>query len=165
MGAVYGFLIDETTGLNAETLPAMRTALSVDSSNLPDVAVFERWYHRSSQATAFPYMSIIIDSTSAESAPNSRLYTVDFTVALVVLDANVDGDEADVVTALWRYGDALKTIFQRRTPAAKQGWTLDGATGIIRAEITDQTPGADPTIAAPNVALLTGLSVVTAEEF
>lgn len=166
MDAVYGFLTDGSDGLNAETLPAMRTALSLSTAQLPNVAIFEKWYHRSSTATEFPYMSIVIDSTTGETeGTNSRMYQVSFSLALVVLDANISGDETDVVHALWRYGDAIKTLAQRRVPMARQGWTLNASPGIIRSAVTDQTPGADPTITAPNVVLLTGLSVVTAEAF
>ena len=52
--AVNALLTDGTYGLNAETLPAMRTALGLTSADLPDVAVFEKWYHRADQAVSFP---------------------------------------------------------------------------------------------------------------
>ena len=163
--AVYEYLVDETTGLNAETLPALRTALGVDSSILPDVATVEKWYHRAAQANAFPYLSITVDSTSGEVEANSRFYDVRIQLGLVVLDANIDGNEVDVVTAMWRYGAALNTIMQRRTGAGSQGWTLGQASGIIRATITAETPGADPGLAVPNVALLTDLLVRTSEAY
>ena len=166
MDAVHSFITDGTYGLNAETLPALRTALSLSTAQLPNVAIFEKWYHRSSQATEFPYMSIVVDSSTGETdGTNARMYQVSLSLALVVLDANIDGDEPDVVQALWRYGDAIKTLAQRRVPMSRQGWTLSASPGIIRSAVTDQTPGADPTISAPNVVLITGLSVVTAEAF
>ena len=164
LDALYGLLSDGSTGLNAETLPAMRTALGVGTGALPDIAIMEKWYHRSAQSTKFPYMSIVIESTTGEQATNSRFYSVDFSLGLVVLDQNIDGNEVDVLTAAWRYGDAIKTLLQRRSPG-KQGWTLNNATGIIRAVVDSQTPGADPTLSAPNVALLTRVTVTTAEEY
>jgi len=165
MDALYAFLTDGSTGLNAETLAAMRSDLSITTAELPDIAIVERWYHRASQATSFPYLSIVISSSSAEQEPNSRFYSTTFTMGLVVLDAGIAGDEVDVVTALWRYGDALKTLFQRRTPRGRQGWTLNNASGIIRASVAGQIPGSDPSITAPNVALMTEVTIVTSEEY
>ena len=165
MDALYAFLTDPTTGLNAETLPTMRTDLGIDTDALPDVAVFEKWYHRGGQATAFPYLSLVVSSSGGELEPNSRMYEVTFDVALVVLDRDIDGNEVDVLQASWRYGDAIKTIMQRRVPMGQQGWTLDVATRIIRATVDQQFPGADPTIAADNAAILTTVTIVTAEEY
>lgn len=161
--ALHTLLTDGSTGLNAETLPAMRTALGIDTTNLPNVATFEKWYHRASQATSFPYMSIVVESTSGEESTNSRFYSVDFSLGLVVLDQNIAGNEVDTMVAAWRFGDAIKTLLQRRVGG--QGWTLNTATGIIRAAIASQTPGSDPTLAAPNIALLTRVTVITAEEY
>ena len=158
MDALYAFLTDPTTGLNAETLPTMRTDLGIDTAALPDVAVF-------GQATAFPYLSLVVSSSGGELEPNSRMYEVTFDVALVVLDRDIDGNEVDVLQASWRYGDAIKTIMQRRVPMGQQGWTLDVATRIIRATVDQQIPGADPTIAADNAAILTTVTIVTAEEY
>jgi hypothetical protein len=163
--ALNSYLTDGATGLNAETLPALRTALGITTANLPDVATVEQWYHRAAQANAFPYLSITVDSTSGEVEANSRFYDVRLQLALVVLDANIDGNEVDVVTALWRYGDAIKTIMQRRTGAGSQGWTLGQSSGIIRATVDAQTPGADPGLAVPNVALLTDLTIRTSESY
>lgn len=163
--AVNALLTDGTYGLNAETLPAMRTALGLTSADLPDVAVFEKWYHRADQAVSFPYMSMVVSATTGELEANSRFYRVSFELGLVVLDQNIPGNEVDVMVAAWRYGDAIKTLFQRRTGAGGQGWTLGNATGIIRATVAGQTPGADPGLSAPNVALLTTLDVVTSEEY
>ena len=70
-----------------------------------------------------------------------------------------------MLVAGWRYGDALKTLFQRRVGAGGQGWTLGNASGIIRSEITSQQVGADPGLSVPNVALLTTLEVVTSESY
>ena len=83
----------------------------------------------------------------------------------MVLDQDIAGNEVDVLTAGWRYGDAIKTIFQRRTSSGGQGWTLANASGIIRATVTSQQVGADPGLAVPNVALLTTVEVVTSEEY
>jgi hypothetical protein len=163
--AVFAMLTDGTTGLNAATLPAMRTALGIGSSDLPDIAVFEKWYHRAEQSTAFPYLSVSVNGTTGEVETNSRFYRVTFDLGLVVLDSNIAGNEVDVLTAGWRYGDALKTLFQRRTGAGGQGWTLGNASGIIRASITSQQLGADPGLSVPNVALLTTLEVLTSEEY
>jgi len=162
--AVNALLTDGTYGLNAVTLPAMRTDLSITTAELPDVATFEQWYHRAEQANAFPYMSIVVNSTSGEMEPNSRFYRVTFDLGLVVLDQDIAGNEVDVLTAGWRYGDAIKTIFNRRaSPAGGQGWTLGNASGIVRATVTSQLPGADTDVAAPNVALLTSVEVITSE--
>ena len=161
--ALYALLTDGTTGLNAETLPAMRTALGVGTGDLPDVAKFEQWYHRASQATEFPYISVVVESSSGEQGVNSRMYETEFSLGLVVLDQNIDGNEVDVMVAAWRYGDAIKTLMQRRLGG--QGWTLNTATGIIRASVDSQTPGSDPTLTNPNIALLTRVSVVTAEDY
>ena len=163
--AVNAILTDGTYGLNAVTLPAMRTALSLTTAELPDVATFEKWYHRAEQANAFPYMSVVVNSTTGETEPNSRFYRVTFDLGLVVLDQDIAGNEVDVLTAGWRYGDAIKTIFQRRTSAGGQGWTLANASGIIRATVTSQQVGADPGLAVPNVALLTTVEVVTSESY
>lgn len=163
--AALDFLTEDTYGLNTETLPALRTALGIDSSNLPDVASFEAWYHRSAQARSFPYLSVVVATTTGESSANSRMYTVELDLGLVVLDANVAGDEAATMVACWRYGDAIKTIFNRRLGAGGQGWTLGGSTGITRAEVLSQYVGSDPTLSVPNVALLTRVSVVTSEEY
>jgi len=163
--ALSDFLTDGTYGLNAETLPALRTALGVSTANLPDVASFETWYHRAAQARSFPYLSMVVMQTTGESEPNSRMYSVEFDLGLVVLDANVAGDEAATLIAAWRYGDAIKTIFNRRTGSGGQGWTLGGADGIIRSTVTAQAVGADPTLSVPNVALVTRVSVVTSEEY
>ena len=163
--AVNAILTDGSTGLNAATLPALRTALSIGTGDLPNIATFETWYHRAEQANSFPYMSIVVNSTTGETETNSRFYSVTFDLAIVTLDANIDGNERDVLVAGWRYGDALKTLFQRRTGAGGQGWTLGNASGIIRAEITSQQVGADPGLAVPNVALLTTLEVVTSESY
>lgn len=163
LDALNALLTDGSTGFNAETLPAMRTALGVTTAALPDVAIFERWYHRAAQATAFPYCSIVIESSSGEQGTNSRLYQTDFSLGLVVLDQNISGDEVAVLTAAWRYADAFKTLMQRRTGG--QGWTLDSASGIIRAEVTLQTAGSDPTLSSPNVAVLSQVSVTTAEAY
>ena len=161
--AVNAILTDGSTGLNAATLPALRTALGIGTGDLPNIATFETWYHRAEQANSFPYMSIVVNSTTGETETNSRFYSVTF--AIVTLDANIDGNERDVLVAGWRYGDALKTLFQRRTGAGGQGWTLGNASGIIRAEITSQQVGADPGLAVPNVALLTTLEVTTSESY
>ena len=163
--AVFAMLNHDSTGLNAATLPAMRTALSLSDADLPDGAVFEKWYHRAEQATAFPYLSVAVSGTSGEVETNSRFYRDTFDLGLVVLDSNIPGNEVDVLTAGWRYGDALKTLFQRRTGAGGQGWTLGNASGIIRASITSQQVGADPGLSDPNVALLTTLEVLTSEEY
>lgn len=163
--ALYDLLTDGSTGLNAETLPAMRTALSVGTDVLPNIGQIEKWYHRGPQATAFPYLSIVVNTTTGETELNSRLYSVSFDLGLVVLGQNIAGNEVAVMTAAWRYGDAIKTIMQRRTPMGKEGWTLDGSTRIVRATVESQIPGSDPTIAADNVALLTTVSVLTAEEY
>ena len=163
--ALNDYLTADATGINSTTLPAMRTALGIDSSALPNIATFEKWYHRAAQAAAFPYLSITVDSATGEIEANSRFYDVRLQLGLVVLDANIDGNEVDVVTALWRYGDALKTIMQRRTGAGSQGWTLGQSSGIIRATVDTQTPGADPGLAVPNVALLTDITVRTSEEY
>lgn len=163
--ALYDYINDGSTGLNAETLPALRTALGITTADLPDVATVEKWYHRAAQANAFPYVSITVDSTSGEAEANSRFYDVRLQLALVVLDANIDGNEVDVVTALWRYGDALQTLFKRRTGAGSQGWTLGMASNIIRSTIDSQTPGADPGLAVPNVALLSDISVRIVESY
>ena len=163
--AVNAILTDGSTGLNAATLPALRTALGIGTGDLPNIATFETWYHRAEQANSFPYMSIVVNSTTGETETNSRFYSVTFDLAIVTLDANIDGNERDVLVAGWRYGDALKTLFQRRTGAGGQGWTLGNASGIIRAEITSQQVGADPGLAVPNVALLTTLEVTTSESY
>jgi len=163
--AVAAFLTDETYGLNAETLPALRSALGIAEASLPDILQFESWYHRAAQASGFPYLSAVVNSTSGESEPNSRMYRVDIDLGLVVLDANIAGDEADTLIAVWRYGDAIKTLFNRRLGAGGQGWTLGGATGVIRATVDSQSVGADPTLSVPNVALVTRVSIVTAEEY
>ena len=163
--AVSAFLTDGSTGLTAETLPALRSALGASTAELPDILVFEKWYHRSAQATGFPYMSMVVMNTTGESQPNSRMYRVDFDLGLVVLDANIAGDEKDTLVAAWRYGDAIKTIFNRRLGAGGQGWTLGGASGVIRATVESQAVGADPTLSVPNVALVTRVSVVTSEEY
>ena len=163
--ALYDYLTDGSTGLNAETLPALRSSLGIGTGDLPNVATFEKWYHRAAQANAFPYISITVDSTSGEVEANSRFYDVRLQVALVVLDANIDGNEVDVVTALWRYGDALQTLMKRRTGSGSQGWTLGMASNIIRSTIDSQTPGADPGLAVPNVALLTEVSVRIVESY
>lgn len=163
--AVNAILTDGATGLNGATLPALRAALGIGSGALPSIQVFEKWYHRADQANAFPYCSIVVNSTTGELEPNSRFYRVTFDLAIVVLDANIDGNEKDVLVAGWRYGDALKTLFQRRVGAGGQGWTLGNASGIIRAEITSQQVGADPGLSVPNVALLTTLECVTSESY
>ena len=163
--AVNAILTDGSTGLNAATLPALRTALGIGTGDLPNIATFETWYHRAEQANSFPYMSIVVNSTTGETETNSRFYSVTFDLAIVTLDANIDGNERDVLVAGWRYGDALKTLFQRRTGAGGQGWTLGNASGIIRAEVTSQQVGADPGLSVPNVALLTTLEVVTSEAY
>ena len=164
MDAIYAVLNDGTTGINAQTLATMRTDLGITTAELPDVAQIEQWYHRAGQATLFPYMSITIDSTTGEMEANSRFYRVSFDLALVVLDANVAGNEVQAMVAAWRYGDAIKTIFNRRaSPAGGQGWTLGNASGIVRATVTSQLPGADTDVAAPNVALLTSVEVITSE--
>ena len=163
--AVNAILTDGSTGLNAATLPALRTALSIGTGDLPNIATFETWYHRAEQANSFPYMSIVVNSTTGETETNSRFYSVTFDLAIVTLDANIDGNERDVLVAGWRYGDALKTLFQRRTGAGGQGWTLGNASGIIRAEVTSQQVGADPGLSVPNVALLTTVEVTTSEEY
>ena len=163
--AVHAMLTDGSNGLNAATLPALRTALGISTGDLPNIATFEKWYHRAEQANSFPYLSIVVNSTTGELEPNSRFYRVTFDLALVVLDSNIDGNEKDVLVAGWRYGDALKTLFQRRVGAGGQGWTLGNASGIIRSEITSQQVGADPGLSVPNVALLTTLEVVTSESY
>ena len=163
--AVTALLTDGSNGLNASTLPTLRTALSITTAELPDIGTVEKWYHRAEQANAFPYLSVVVNSTTGESEPNSRFYTVTFDLGLVVLDQDIAGNEVDVLTAGWRYGDAIKTLFQRRTGAGGQGWTLGNASGIIRATVTAQQVGADPGLAAPNVALLTTVEVVTSEEY
>ena len=163
--AVNAILTDGSTGLNAATLPALRTALGIGTGDLPNIATFETWYHRAEQANSFPYCSIVVNSTTGETETNSRFYRVTFDLAIVTLDANIDGNERDVLVAGWRYGDALKTLFQRRTGAGGQGWTLGNASGIIRAEVTSQQVGADPGLSVPNVALLTTLEVTTSEEY
>lgn len=165
MDAMHAYLTDGTTGFNAVTLPDMRTALGVGTGVLPDIAIFEPWYHRAAQATSFPYMSITVDGSTGEMEPNSRFYQVRFQLGLVVLDANIAGDEAATMLALWRYGDAIKTAFQRRVGAGSQGWTLGSSSGIIRATVDAQSPGADPGLANPNVALLTDITVTTSEEY
>ena len=129
--AMMAMLTDGSTGLNASTLPTLRTALS----------------------------------TTGEREANSRFYTVSFDLGLVVLDQDIAGNEVDVMTAAWRYGDAIKTLFQRRVGAGSQGWTLGNASGIIRATVTAQQVGADPGLAVPNVALLTTVEVVTSESY
>ena len=163
--AVNAILTSSDNGLNGATLPALRTALGIGTGALPNIATFETWYPRAEQATSFPYMSVVVNSTTGETETNSRFYRVTFDLALVILDANIDGNERDVLVAGWRYGDALKTLFQRRVGAGGQGWTLGNASGIIRAEVTSQQVGADPGLSVPNVALLTTLEVVTSEEY
>jgi hypothetical protein len=163
--AVNAMLTSSDNGFNAATLPALRTALGISTGDLPNIATFEKWYHRAEQANSFPYLSIVVNSTTGELEPNSRFYRVTFDLALVVLDSNIDGNEKDVLVAGWRYGDALKTLFQRRVGAGGQGWTLGNASGIIRSEITSQQVGADPGLSVPNVALLTTLEVVSSESY
>ena len=163
--AVHDYLTEDATGLNSETLPALRTALGITTAELPDVASFEKWYHRADQARSFPYLSIVVNGTTGESSANSRMYSAEIDLGLVVLDANVSGDEAATMVATWRLGDAIKTIFNRRTGAGSEGWTLGGASGIIRATVDSQSVGADPTLSVPNTAILTRLTVVTSEEF
>jgi len=163
--ALGAFLTDSSYGINAETLPEMRTALSVSTDALPDIGAFEAWYHRSVQAQSFPYLSYVVASSEGESEPNSRFYSVDFDLGLVVLDQSIAGDEAATMVAAWRYADAIKTLFNRRVGGGGQGWTLGGASGIIRATVGAQAVGSDPSIAAPNVALLTRVTVVTSEEY
>ena len=163
--AVNAILTSSDNGLNGATLPALRTALGIGTGDLPNIATFETWYHRAEQANSFPYCSIVVNSTTGETETNSRFYRVTFDLALVILDANIDGNERDVLVAGWRYGDALKTLFQRRVGAGGQGWTLGNASGIIRAEVTSQQVGADPGLSVPNVALLTTLEVTTSEEY
>ena len=163
--AMMAMLTDGSTGLNASTLPALRTALSITTADLPDIQTFEAWYHRAEQANAFPYVSAVVAGTTGEREANSRFYTVSFDLGLVVLDQDIAGNEVAVMTAAWRYGDAIKTLFQRRVGAGSQGWTLGNASGIIRATVTAQQVGADPDLAVPNVALLTTIEVVTSEEY
>lgn len=163
--AVYAMLNSGDYGLNAVTLPALRTSLGITTANLPDIATIEKWYHRAEQSNAFPYMSVVVNSTTGELEANSRFYRVTFDLGLVVLDQSIAGNEVDVLTAAWRYGDAIKTIFQHRVGPPGQGWTLANANGIIRATVTGQQVGADPGLAVPNVALLTTLEVVTSEEY
>ena len=163
--ALTALLNDGTYGLNAETLPALRTALGIDSTTLPDIATLEQWYHRADQANAFPYMSVVVNSTSGENEPNSRFYTVRLDLGLVVLDQNIPGNEVDVLQAAWRYGDAIQTLLKRRVSADGQGWTLANASGIIRAQVVGQIPGSDPGLAVPNVALLSTIEVVVSESY
>ena len=63
---MHDYLTDGSTGFNAETLPALRSSLGISTSVLPNVATFEKWYHRAAQANAFPYISITVDNTSGE---------------------------------------------------------------------------------------------------
>jgi hypothetical protein len=163
--AMMAMLTDGATGLNAVTLPTLRASLGITTAELPDIQTVEAWYHRAEQANAFPYASVVVAGTTGEREPNSRFYTVSFDLGLVVLDQDIAGNEVDVMVAAWRYGDAIKTIFQRRVGAGSQGWTLGTASGIIRATVTGQQVGADPGLAVPNVALLTTIEVVTSEEY
>tara|TARA_R110002020_G_scaffold268979_1_gene484298 strand:+ start:213 stop:734 length:522 start_codon:yes stop_codon:yes gene_type:complete len=163
--AVYAILTDSDNGLNGATLPASRSALGISTADLPNIAVFEKWYHRAEQSTAFPYLSVSVAGTTGEVETNSRFYRVTFDLGLVVLDSSIAGNEVDVLTAAWRYGDAIKTLFQRRVGAGGQGWTLGNASGIIRASITSQQVGADPGLSVPNVALLTTIEVTTSESY
>lgn len=165
LDAMMAMLTDATTGLNADTLPALRSSLGIGIGDLPKIQRFEAWYHRAEQSNLFPYVSVVVAGTTGEREANSRFYTVSFDLGMVVLDKDILGNEVDVMTAAWRYGDAIKTLFQRRTGAGAQGWTLGNAPGIIRATVTAQQVGADPGLAVPNVALLTTIEVVTSEEY
>ena len=149
MDALSGFLDSE---LN-DTLADLRTALDITTLDLPDIEIIEPWYHRASQSTKFTYMSLVIASSTGESEPNSRFYSFEVDLGLVVLDKDIAGDEAATMVAAWRYGDGIKTLFNRRIGG--QGWTLGNASGIIRATVDNQVVGADPSLSAPNVALLT----------
>lgn len=166
MDALYDFLNDGSDGLNT-VLASIRTEKTLTTANLPNVAILEKWYHRAAQATKTPYLSLHVDSLTADDENNSRFYDVEFDATLVVYDSDISGDEVAVMLAAWRYAEAIERILRRRTPMTRQGWTLNGgASGrIIRAELRTQRVGEDPGLAQPNIALISRIAVRIAEDY
>ena len=169
--ALAEFIEDATYGLNAQ-LATMRTDKSLTTSELPDVAAFEKYYPKDLQGRSFPHMSMVYVSDTAEQEANSRMINVFLEARLTVLDLNVNGSASEVGLAVSRYRDALVKIFLRRTPVGKQGWTLSNggtaATGrVIRCTIESNTLAFDPEIQAstPNMMLRTSLLVRMQEDY
>jgi len=169
--AVSEFLQDGSYGINAE-LATMRSALSLSTSKLPNIASFDKYFPKEMQARSFPNCSIIYLSDTGEQVANSRMIDVDIDIHITVLDMNVDGAAEDVGLAMCRYRDAMTKIFLRRLPNGKQGWTLNNggtvATGrVIRATIDQNTLAFDPNIQAstPNMMLRTNINVRLQEDY
>jgi len=169
--ALDEFLQDATYGINPQ-LDTMRTDLSLTTSDLPDVAAFEKYYPKDLQGRQFPHLSMVYTSDSAEQQANSRMINLSIEIRLTVLDLNVDGGASAVGLAMCRYRDAMTKIFLRRTPLGKQGWTLSNggtaATGrVIRCTIESNTLAFDPEIQAstPNMMLRTSLLVRMQEDY
>jgi len=155
--AVREFLEDGThqgAGSPAQTfngfLAEYRTALSVTTAVLPDIAIFETLWNRGSQATRYPSCSIVEAFSTGESeGPNSRMVDHSIEVAIFVLSAQIAGSEQAATLAATRYADALRAFFFRRVPVVAQGWTLNtGGTGdaqsrVIRCEVENVDMGVD----------------------
>ena len=167
--AAMTYMEDGTTGINA-TLATIRTEKSLSAGELPDIALFEKWYHRASQATSFPYLSMVISTSSGEDEVNTRAYDHLIEIAVVVPEHEVtpetgnNQEQAMALTAV-RYGDAIKRVFNRRIPQGSQGWTLAGSAQITRAEAGLTAHGIDPELNVPNRAFITPLIVRTTEDF
>jgi hypothetical protein len=170
MAAALAYLEDGTTGINA-TLASVRSEFTITTAQLPDVAVFEGYYHRASQAEEFPYLSIVWLSRSGEQdGANGRMYDHDFIITIVVIESAIEQEPGSnqqqaTAKAAVRYSDALARTFRRRLPRGSQGWTLGGSGGITRAEVGVSQFGTDPELEYSNLAITTALAVRTNEDF
>jgi len=161
-----GYVVGGTpTGRLNDLLATRRTELGVTTAVLPDVALFESLWERDIQATRFPYLSVSHDGcTGEDDGPNSRMVDHSIVLSLVVLNANIAGNERAVGLAAARYADVIRALFFRRLPRGKQGWTLNnGGTGeatgrVIRASIDSQETIASAST-PPNYLVLTRLTV------
>ena len=167
--AVREFLEDGTldSGGPADTyngvLAERRTTLGITTAALPDVSLFETFWHRAETAVRTPHCLIAwVGNDTEQLPPTGRSYDHRIEIGIFVAEADIAGDEIEVMRAAVRYLDALRVMFHRRT-AGQQGATLNnGGTGaaqgrVIHAAVVRQGYAVEG--APPNLLAVTELRV------
>ena len=175
--AVHQWLTDSSDGLNAQlALLRARYSPALSSGQLPDVATFDQWTHRTSEGRSIkaPYLSIVLTGITPELEPNSRFFDHTVQITIVVLDRDIQGAMPDAAQAAWRHYDGLVQLHTLRnssaTPGKPTGVTLFNGGTVATGRVIHSSLGSarlvkDAAVDAGNFAIRSILTVRLAEDY
>ncbi len=134
IAALSAFLEDGSDGYNVQ--------LAALAPSLPTVQQFAYWTHNSKTTRNYPYLSAYCLDRGAELEHNLRVYEYSVEMNLVLLDGTIAGGEVELLQAAWLYADVMQRMWNRRTPAGREGYTLNnggiGSPSRVRAATLDR---------------------------